>query len=289
MLLSKEREVIFLAAMLASSLISLLPFSRDASISNFLVYALLPIVLVFANEKKFKAIPTPNFLGLLLASGIIGGSFLFNWLTGFLSDNYTYGLSDYVILVCGIFGLFYSVGERQVYFGIAFLVFLRAATLSLSYASSTVYDSVSSFFVWIVLNISRVLVSPSIEAGTIPGRIVLVSDGSVITIGIGWACAGLEELVITSSILFVLVSSFDLGRKRTAVWLAFGIAGSFVINIVRMVILVWVAYEFGAAKMLWVHTHLGDILFLVWIAIFWAVFFKIAIPPRRSADTKTFG
>lgn len=277
-LVSKERDFIFLAAILMSSLVSLLPFSRDTSISNFLVYALLPIILVFANKKKFERIPTPSFFGLVLAVGIIVGSFVFNWLTGIRSGNYVFGLSDYVILVCGVFSLFYSVEERMVQFGIALLVILRAATLSLSYASSALYDAVSGFFVWIVLTVSRMLISPSIEPGAIPGRIVIVNESSRFEIGIGWACAGLEELVITSSILYILVDSFNLGRTKTALWLAIGIAGSFIINIVRMVVLVWVAFDYGAEKMLWIHTHLGDILFLVWIAVFWVVFFKVSVP-----------
>lgn len=288
--ISKDRDLWFLGAMFASSLIAFLPFSRDSSISNFLVYALLPIILVFANKKKFEAIETPSGVALLAAFGVVAGSFVFNYVTGLADGNFTYGLTDYVILACGVFGLFYSLEDASVRFGIFILAIVRGATLGLSITSSTLFASVSSFFVWIVILISKGVVSPTIHEGSIPGRIVVGGASHGFEVGIGWACAGLEELVIISVILFILIDSFKLGKNRAAYWLVLGIAGSFVINIVRMVILVWVAFNYGMSQMLWVHTHLGDILFLVWIGVFWILFFKFAShskesPPIASSDS----
>lgn len=283
-LISKDRDIWFLVAIFASSFVAFLPFSRDTSISNFLVYALLPIILVFANRKKFEEVATPSFLGLLAAAGMTAGSFVFNWVTGVPGGNYTFGLTDYVILACGVFALFYSVEERVVQFGITLLVILRGATLALSMASSALFDTVSGFLIWIVLVISKAVVSPTIEAGSTPGRIVIEHGGIRNEVGIGWACAGLEELVIISAIIYILIDSFKLGPKRTAYWLTLGIAGSFVINIVRMVILVWVAFNYGIDDMLWVHTHLGDALFLVWMAVFWVIFFKIAVKKAEASQ-----
>jgi exosortase/archaeosortase family protein len=272
-----------LAVVFLSSLVALLPFSRDSSISNFIVYGLLPIILVYANRSKFEAIGKPSGGYLLIALGIIGGSFLFNYASGLIDGSFTYGLTDYVILVCGIFALFYTLENPSVRFGIVLLVAVRGITLGLGLTSGSLFESVSSFFVWIVIAISQVLVSPTIHAGSIPGRIVVggASEGS--QVGIGWACAGLEELVIISVILYILIDSFRLGRKQTTYWLLLGIAGSFVINIARMVILVAVAYSYGMSEMLWVHTHLGDVLFLAWIGIFWMFFFKYGSPSNDSS------
>jgi exosortase/archaeosortase family protein len=280
--IQKDRDIWFLVALFASSMVAFLPFSRDTSISNFLVYALLPMILVFANKKTFSDIPSPTWKTLPLAVAIIVGSFVFNWLSGLQSGNYSFGLTDYVILVVGVFALFYSIDDSHVIFGVVLLVVVRGITLGLGLASTSLFNSVSSFFVWIVILISKVFVSPGIHEGSIPGRIVVGGASHNSEVGIGWACAGLEELVIISVIIFILIDSFKLGRARTTIWLAVGIAGSFVINIVRMVILVWVAFEYGMSRMLWVHTHIGDILFLVWIGIFWIVFFKLAVPAKSK-------
>jgi exosortase/archaeosortase family protein len=276
--IEKDRDIWFLVALFASSMVAFLPFSRDTSISNFLIYALLPMILVFANRKRFEDVSFPSWKTLPLAICAILGSFIFNWVTGLADGNFSFGLTDYVILVVGVFSLFYSVGDKSVQFGIALLVIVRGVTLALGLSSTTTFNSVASFFVWIVILISRATVSPTIHEGSIPGRIVVGGASHNSEVGIGWACAGLEELVIISVIIFILIDSFKIGGRRTAYWLALGIAGSFVINIVRMVVLVWVAFHYGMSDMLWVHTHLGDILFLLWIGLFWILFFRIAAP-----------
>ena len=280
----KNRDMLFVVVLILSSMVAFLPFARETSMSNFFVYAMLPIVYVFANGQKFKNVESPNGLWMLLAIGAIIFSFLFNSLQGIFIEDSVYGLTDYVILAVGIYALFYTAQDSFVRFGIYVLVFVRAATLGLSIVSSSVFASVSSFFVGIVVFFSKIFVDPGVREGEWSGAVIAVGDAGSQTVSIGWACAGLEELVLTSVLIFILIWSFELGAKKSTVWLAIGIAGSFFINIARMVILVWVAGDYGYEKMLWVHTHLGDVLFLVWIGIFWLLFFKLGLP--RKAEPK---
>ena len=280
--ISKDRDLLFFATLVLSSFVALLPFARAASISNFFVYALLPIVFVFANSKKFKAISSPDGLWFLVAIAVVIGSFLFNSFANMLSQGSAYGLTDYVILVVGIFALYYTAGNRLVRFGIYALVFVRGATLILSKLSATLFVGVSNALVSLVVFFSKIFVSPSIHAGNSAGEVVAVGAAGTNSVFIGWACVGLEELVLTTVLIFILIMSFDMSRTRTALWLAIGIAGSFFINIARMVILIWLAADYGTAKMLWVHTHLGDVLFLVWIGVFWLLFFKFGLPRRTE-------
>ena len=268
-----KRETWFLVSVALSSAIAFAPFAREASMSSFFIYALLPIILVIANREKTSKIPLPSGLGLAISAFLIIGSFAFNFVTGLFTDDYTYGLTDYVILVAGIFSAFYSIESTLVRTGVLILFALRSITLALSIVYSSAFVSVSGFFVSIVVVLSRVFVSPEITAGLEPGEMIVggMADSPVF---IGWACAGLEELALISVILYILIASFDLDRRAATIWLIVGIAGSFIINIVRMVILVWLAHTRGIETMLWVHTHLGDVLFLVWIALFWLFFFR---------------
>jgi archaeosortase C (PEF-CTERM variant) len=280
--ISKNRDTLFFAALVLSSLVALLPFARESSISNFFVYALLPIVFVFANSKKFLKVDSPDGLWFLVAVAIIIGSFLFNSFMNLFSQGGEYGLTDYVILVVGMFALFYTAQNKLVRFGIYTLVFVRGATLILSKLSATLFVGVSNALVSMVVFFSKIFVSPSIHAGNSAGEVVAVGAAGTNSVFIGWACVGLEELVLTTVLILILIKSFDMSVMRTSIWLAIGIAGSFLINIARMVILIWVAADYGTAKMLWVHTHLGDVLFLVWIGIFWLLFFKFGLPRRAE-------
>lgn len=273
-LVIKERELAFLLVVVAASLIALTGFSTGDSFSNYLIYGILLVVFVLANRERFRLVQTPTALELMLALAVVAGSFAFNYLTGLFTGDSHFGLTDYVILVTGFFFLFYSVGDALAQTGAALLVILRGATLALSAAYPLLFSSVSDFFVTIVLGLSNLLMSGEIHAGYEPGQVVVGGAAGYSVVEIGWACAGLEELVLIAVLLYVLIDSMHLDFRPRLAWLVLGIVGSFLINIVRMVILVWVAYSEGVEKMLWVHTHLGDVLFLLWIAVFWILFFR---------------
>ncbi|UCE92297.1 MAG: exosortase/archaeosortase family protein [Methanobacteriota archaeon] len=279
-----NRETLFLITVCLSSLIAFVPFARETSVSSFFIYALLPIIIVIANREKTSEIPVPSGIGLGISAFLVIGSFALNFVTGSLTGDYTYGLTDYVILVAGIFSAFYSIESAVVRTGILILFALRAMTLALSFVYSSAFVSVSDFFVSVVVAFSRIFVSQEIGVGPIAGEIIVGGEAGASSVFIGWACAGLEELALISVILYLLITSFELGRRKVAFWLVIGIAGSFVINIARMVILVWVAHSRGIDTMLWVHTHLGDVLFLVWIALFWLLFFRFCERGSASGD-----
>lgn len=282
----ERREAWLVLSLGLSSLVSLAPFTRDVSISNFLIYALLPAIIVIANAEKSKATPFPSGAGFLLAISFILGSFLFNYVTGILTGDYCYGLTDYVILVIGVFSLYYSILSYMTQMGGLLLLVLRSVTLGLNAVYSSAFVTVSGFFVGIVVFFSKIFVSGDIQSGFLPGEIYVGGEAGSASVFIGWACAGLEELALISVILYVLISAFEISRRMSAMWIAVGIAGSFMVNIIRMTLLVWVAHAYGIEEMLWVHTHLGDALFLVWIAIFWFVFFRFV---KQNAPQATNG
>jgi len=239
------------------------------------------MILVFVNRSKFESIPLPRNLDLVIGVALIPSSFAFNWLFGSVTGDWAYGLTDYTILVVGIFAFYYPISEKIVQLGLVLLILLRLLTIGLSHVYSSGFVVVSDFIVGIVVAFSKILISSDITSGMIPGEIFVGGAAGSTPIFIGWACVGLEELVLISVILYILIDSFHLHRTATILWFAIGVIGSFLVNILRMVILIWVAFSRGIGDMLWVHTHIGDVLFLVWIAIFWWIFLGFASRGRR--------
>ena len=64
--------------------------------------------------------------------------------------------------------------------------------------------------------------------------------------------------------------------KRRILLFAVGIAGTFIANVMRVILLFLTGLYFGRDALFAVHTHLGWILFFIWISIFWVLAFKFA-------------
>ncbi len=59
--------------------------------------------------------------------------------------------------------------------------------------------------------------------------------------------------------------------RRLALYLAIGLAGIHVANVVRLTMLGYVGYQWGAQALQSFHQHAGWVLFLVWMVAFWAL------------------
>ncbi len=100
-------------------------------------------------------------------------------------------------------------------------------------------------------------------------------DGNIIPVSIGISCAGLYSVAIFISafIAFVAVEYNRFDRKVVKL-LALGIFLAWVANIIRMAIIIAVGRYHGWSAMEWTHNNIGEIIFMLWIAIFWLILFK---------------
>lgn len=109
------------------------------------------------------------------------------------------------------------------------------------------------------------------------GNNVLIFDGNGETVNliIGLSCTGLYSVAIFISgfVSFVAVeySRFD---KRVVKLLALGIFLAWAANIIRMTIIVLVGRHKSAEAMRWTHNNIGELIFMIWVSLFWLLMFR---------------
>ena len=91
---------------------------------------------------------------------------------------------------------------------------------------------------------------------------------------VGAFCSGVTSMSVFIAAFFAISGDLKMEKKRKIALFAAGILGTFFANIIRVVILFMVGYYYGADALLTVHTHLGWIIFFIWISVFWMVALK---------------
>jgi exosortase/archaeosortase family protein len=102
-------------------------------------------------------------------------------------------------------------------------------------------------------------------------------------VGIGLSCTGLYSvsIFISGFIAFVLIEYRRLDI-RVASLLTLGIFTSWFANILRMTIIVVVGSHYGREALVWTHANLGIFIFMLWVGLFWAIMFRLLVPPKTE-------
>jgi exosortase/archaeosortase family protein len=89
-------------------------------------------------------------------------------------------------------------------------------------------------------------------------------------VGIGIVCSGVQSItVFLSAILAFFIANREFGIKKTCMYTVLGICILFFMNVVRIMILAMTGHYISGEAMLFVHTHLGWILFALTMIVFW--------------------
>ncbi len=67
-------------------------------------------------------------------------------------------------------------------------------------------------------------------------------------------------------------------RRKLAITLA-GLAGTFLVNIARLLVIFFSAYQWVINAGLAIHAYLCYGLFIVWVLVYWMIAFRYASPP----------
>jgi archaeosortase C (PEF-CTERM variant) len=90
------------------------------------------------------------------------------------------------------------------------------------------------------------------------------------SIFVGYGCSGIESFAIYLSALVAYFFSFsNLSKKDFLLYSIIGVIALYLMNVVRIIILVLIGYYFDTELMMVFHTHLGWIMFVFGMAIFW--------------------
>jgi exosortase/archaeosortase family protein len=98
--------------------------------------------------------------------------------------------------------------------------------------------------------------------------------GDSITVMLTGACAGPATMGVFIGIFALMLLDMPVSHKRTLILLIVGLAGTWIQNIIRVLILLGSGYGYGKEALWAAHTWTIYILFPVWYLIFAAIYFK---------------
>ena len=100
------------------------------------------------------------------------------------------------------------------------------------------------------------------------------AKGDIISVVVTVACAGPATMGVFLSIFALMTLDMPLPRRRAAALLVFGIIGTWFQNLLRVAILMMVAYYMGERAMWTVHSWTIYVLFPLWYLIFAYIYFR---------------
>lgn len=92
-----------------------------------------------------------------------------------------------------------------------------------------------------------------------------------LSLGVGLVCAGLYPIVLFTGLVALHAWTDRIRPLRAFTLVAAGIAGLWVLNLVRLVALTRVGVLWGPGALQSAHANLGWILFALYMVVFWAV------------------
>jgi len=158
--------------------------------------------------------------------------------------------------------------------------FLTKVVESLNFVSM-IQGYVAPFIVRIVAAILLVIRIPAAIDGS---YLYLTGSWLPLRIYINWNCVGWQSFILLAfTFITGLQGPYKLRSKLMTV--LFGLEGTFLINIIRILIPTLLAYRFGYLPAIIFHDYLGTLFTLLWIGVFWNYAFgNILI--KHSRDTK---
>jgi exosortase/archaeosortase family protein len=85
---------------------------------------------------------------------------------------------------------------------------------------------------------------------------------------VGAACSGVQAMALFTGVLALFLWTEKPGARRLALWSAIGIGGVYLANLLRLVVLFLVGYQWGGDALEETHAHAGWVFFVAWAVLF---------------------
>jgi len=102
----------------------------------------------------------------------------------------------------------------------------------------------------------------------------LDSSGQGISVFINAACSGSASLTLFIAIFILMMLDIRLPVNTALSMFFFGLAGTSVQNIIRLIILLLAGYYYGSGALWTAHLYAGYIIFPVWFAFFVLIYLR---------------
>jgi archaeosortase C (PEF-CTERM variant) len=105
------------------------------------------------------------------------------------------------------------------------------------------------------------------------------TNGTLASVYIATSCSGLYSMgIFIAAFLALVLTEYARLSSRVAALMALGVLIAYLANLLRMAIIVEVGYHYGGAALLWTHANLGDLIFLLWVAPFVWLTYRVLDP-----------
>lgn len=107
------------------------------------------------------------------------------------------------------------------------------------------------------------------DARMLGDTVALATPRGSLFLTVGVVCAGLYATVLFLGIFALFAWEQRTPPRRLAAYLALGVVGLHLANVLRLALLAVVGHRWGAAALQTAHQHAGWVLFLLWTLAFW--------------------
>jgi|Deesub1362A_J573_1020465.scaffolds.fasta_scaffold00098_102 exosortase/archaeosortase family protein len=101
-------------------------------------------------------------------------------------------------------------------------------------------------------------------------------SGDKISVLIDSRCSGTASLSVFMALFFLMVLDIRLPTRKAVRLFLFGITGTFMQNILRLLVVLFAGYLYGYKALLSAHTYAGYIIFAVWFSTFTVIYLREA-------------
>ncbi len=143
---------------------------------------------------------------------------------------------------------------------------------------TSLYKLIQGFIVpYEVTQVKTILSLVGID--TLPGAVSFVKNGDIQKVNITWNCIGWQSFVI---LLISLKSGFSdkFGALNKIEILLIGVLGTFLMNLVRISLVIIVLYFFGEFPAIIFHNYGSIIMTIGWLFFFWWFVYSYVLEER---------
>lgn len=94
------------------------------------------------------------------------------------------------------------------------------------------------------------------------------AGGQTASVGIAWACAGVQSLLLYMLIIFVFFKKSDISSFRKLSYFVIGLFATFFVNVARVIAIIFVMLNEGNAAGMVFHDTYGEMFSVIWIFLY---------------------
>ena len=194
----------------------------------------------------------------------------------------SFGNIDITFVLVGLTISFYGIRKLwDFYLPIGFIVTI--AVFSFLMHTSLVIDILGPAFIQFTIYFSTGLLhlfGYKVVAG--PNYFILPNGNRI---GMLVWCSGIESFTLFTLLMIVLLLREKIKWPLKISLIVIGSIGDLFVNVIRVTILVVIAIDYGMSMMQTFHSNLGDLLFLVYVFLFyWCVIKCFVKEDKRDAE-----